>query len=62
MPRTLPAEDYRGQATGAVSWDAEGKATISLGADADPGTFIASMALFMRRMLSPEQQRLEAPS
>jgi len=40
-----------------VSWDAEGKATISFGPDADPGTFITSIALFFRRMLSPEQQR-----
>lgn len=57
MPRTLAAEDYHGQATGAVSWDAEGKAMISLGADADLGTFITSMALFFRRMLSPQQKR-----
>jgi hypothetical protein len=57
MPRTLAAEDYRGKGTGAVKWDSEGKATISLGPDADAGTFITSMALFFRRMLSPEQQR-----
>jgi hypothetical protein len=57
MPGTLAAENYHGRATGAVSWDAEGKAKISLGADADVGTFITSMALFFRRMLSPEQQR-----
>jgi hypothetical protein len=33
MPRTLNAHDYRGQPTGAVEWDAKGKATISLGPD-----------------------------
>jgi hypothetical protein len=57
MPMTLAAENYRGQVTGAVHWDAEGKASISFGPDADPGTFLTSMALFFRRMLSPEQRR-----
>jgi hypothetical protein len=57
MPRTVGAENYHGQETGAVSWDASGRATMSFGADADLGTFITSMALFFRRTLSPEKQR-----
>lgn len=57
MPRTVAAKGYHGQATGAVSWGADGKATLSFRADADPATFVTSMALFFRRMLSPDQQR-----
>lgn len=56
-PRTLVAEDYHGQSTGAVTWDAEGKATMSFGENADAATFITSSALFSLRLLSPEQRR-----
>jgi hypothetical protein len=57
VPRTLAARNYEGRATGTVEWDEEGKARISFSPQADAGTFISSMALFFRRMLSPAQRR-----